>query len=168
MKKLLPVFILAAAVMAFVFVGCAKEGEKITGGVPESFDGMVTLVLDSPATEGADVYFQVPYGDFGEQSTALELLQKLADDGKIFFEGEDSTYGFFLNAVGYVDGEERITLVHNGENYDPFISIYTSVEKDFGGLPMQYGDVTLETSAVGIGSMSLADGAVIFLTEASV
>ena len=74
MKKLLTVFILAAAVMAFVFVGCAKEGEKITSGVPESFDGMVTLVLDSPATEGADVYFQVPYSDFGEQLFRVAVL----------------------------------------------------------------------------------------------
>ena len=159
--------LLTAALAALALAGCAKEGKTIAGGVPASFDGLVTLVLDDPATEDADVYFQLPYENFGADSSALDVLQALADEGKIFFEGEESAYGFFLDAVGYIDGEERITLVHNGENYDPFISVYTSVEKDFGGMPMLYGGVTLETSAVGISSMSLEDGAVIFLTEAS-
>ena len=164
MKKLL--FFPAALILsAALFTGCARGGAVISSGVPESFEGFVTLVVDDPATDGADAWFQLPYSDFSEGDTAYTLVQRLQEQGKICYEGSDSTYGFMFTAFGWVEnGEENMALRADDASH-AFIALYTSVEADFGGMPMTYGPLTLETSSVGISSMHLADGAVIYITE---
>lgn len=64
MKKFLSALLLVCA-LAAVFAGCNKESVTVTGGVPESFDGFVTLVLDDPDTEGADAFSGNVYKFFG-------------------------------------------------------------------------------------------------------
>lgn len=164
MKKL-SLFSAVLVLCLALFAGCAREGAVISSGVPESFEGFVTLVADDPATDGADVYFQLPYSDFSEGDTAYTLVQRLKEQGKICYEGSESAYGFMFTAFGWVEnGEENMALREDGASH-AFIALYTSVEADFGGMPMTYGPLTLETSSVGISSMHLADGAVIYITE---
>lgn len=164
MKKILVSLLLCLSFACFA--ACDKQPSVIQGGVPDSFDGYVTVVLDDPATEAADVYFQVTYADIAEGWTAFDLLKELADENKIFYEGSDSTYGFYFTSIGYIDGENRVEIAKDDTTAKTFVSFYTSVEKDLGGMtPIQYGDKTLESSAVGASSMSLEDGAVIFITE---
>ena len=167
MKKFLSALLLVCALSA-VFAGCDKEYVTVTGGVPETFEGFVTLVLDDPETEGADAYFQVTYADLSADSTAFDLLEMLSQEGKISYDGSESSYGFYFTSVGYVEDGERIEIAKDDAAAHTFVAFYTSVEKDFGGMtPVQYGGKTLETSAVGASSMSLQDGAVIFITEST-
>ena len=166
MKKLLSALLLVCA-LAALFAGCDKESVTVTG-VPETFEGYVTLVLDDPETEGADAYFQVTYANFSAESTAFDLLAALSEEGKIYYDGSEGAYGFYFTSIGYVEDGERVEIAEADAAAHTFVAFYTSVEKDFGGMtPIQYGGKTLETSAVGASSMSLEDGAVIFVTEST-
>lgn len=164
MKKLL--FFPAALILsAALFAGCARSGAVISSGVPESFEGFVTLVVDDPATDGADAWFQLPYSDFSESDTAYTLVQRLQEQGKICYEGSDSTYGFMFAAFGWVEnGEEnmRCALTARRTPSSPSIRAWKRISAAW---PITYGPLTLETSSVGISSMHLADGAVIYITE---
>ena len=92
----------------------------------------------------------------------------LSEEGKIYYDGSESSYGFYFTSVGYVEDGERIEIAKDDAAAHTFVAFYTSVEKDFGGMtPIQYGGKTLETSAVGASSMSMEDGAVIFVTEST-
>lgn len=167
MKKFLSALLLVCAAAA-VFAGCDKEPVTVAGGVPETFEGFVTLVLDDPETEGADAYFQVTYAKFSADSTAFGLLKMLSEEGKIYYDGYEGSYGFYFTSVGYIEDGERVEIAEDDAAAHTFVAFYTSVEKDFGGMtPIQYGGKTLETSIVGAGSMSLEDGAVIFVTEST-
>ena len=167
MKKFLSALLLVC-VSAAVFAGCDKESVTVTDGVPDTFDGLVTLVLDDPDTEGADAYFQVTYTDLPSGSTAFDLLEKLAGEEKIYYNGYESSYGYYFTSIGYIENGNRVEVAKDDAAARTFVAFYTSVEKDFGGMtPIQYGGKTLETSAVGASSMSLEDGAVIFVAEST-
>lgn len=164
MKKFVALLLAGAASLALL-AGCAREGRTVSSGVPESFAGYVTLVVDDPDTEEADAYFQLPYADLSAEDTAYDLVLRLKEQGKICYDGEDSGYGFFFTAFGWVQGGEEVMALRADDASHAFIALYTSVEADFGGMPMTYGPLTLETSSVGISSMHLEDGAVIYITE---
>lgn len=155
---------LSAACLALS--GCA-EGRTVSSGFPETFAGSVTLVIEDPATEEADAWFQLPYAEFSAEDTAYTLVERLKGQGKVCCEGSESAYGFFLTAIGWVEEGEEVMALRADDAAHTFIALYTSVEADFGGMPMTYGSLTLETSAVGISSMHLQDGAVIYITEGS-
>lgn len=95
-------------------------------------------------------------------------MKTLSEEGKIYYDGSESTYGFYFTSIGYFEGENKVEIAKDDTSAHTFVAFYTSVEKDFGGMtPIQYGGKTLETSAVGASSMCLEDGAVIFVTESS-
>ncbi len=157
------------SVCAVVLAGCDK-GEKKTysTGVPESYADKVTLIIDDPDTETVDAYFQVDYSEFTAESTAFDLLEKLKEDGKMCFIGEDSSYGAFLKAAGVMENGEEKYLIEADDAAQVFIAIYTNVEKDkMGPNSIEFGSATVETSGFGISQMSLENGAVICLTAES-
>lgn len=162
----------AAAAMAVgmsAFTGCAEvKTGSVSDGLPESYADKVTLIIDDAATEAVDAYFQVDYSVFDEDSTAFDLLEKLKEGGKICFRSQDSVYGAFLEAAGIIrDGKEEY-LIEADDSAQLFIAIYTNVEKDMAGPnSIRFGNETVESSAVGISSMSLKNGAIICLTEES-
>lgn len=73
-----------------------------------------------------------------------------------------------MEAAGIIrDGKEEY-LIEADDSAQLFIAIYTNVEKDMAGPnSIQFGNETVESSAVGISSMSLKNGAIICLTEES-
>lgn len=166
MKKL-SLFSAVLVLSAALFAGCARGGAVISSACPRALRASSPSSRTTPRPTAPDVYFQLPYSDFSEGDTAYTLVQRLKEQGKICYEGSESAYGFMFTAFGWVEnGEENMALRADDASH-AFIALYTSVEADFGGMPMTYGPLTLETSSVGISSMHLADGAVVYITEST-
>lgn len=89
--------------------------------------------------------------------TAIAGLEYLRDAGKIELECEKGPFGTWLSRVGKIRPDRA-----GGE----YIAIYTSVEKDFDASQFkktrEYGGVRLASSGLGIDSMRIENGAVIF------
>ncbi len=103
-------------------------------------------------------------------------------------EPEETVYIVDLNQVGKINNglltifdylnvtyEEsgglltKVLTLEQGENYDPFISLYTSVEKDFAigyGDEKTYNGTKLFTSGEGAKTMTIQENAVYYITLA--
>lgn len=158
-------WLFAAVLSIIIFTGCDKQEIHVTGGVPDKFDGYVTLVLDDPATEEADAFFQLPFEELESGATAFDLIEHFSEKDKIFYEGYEGDFGYYFTSIGYKKEGENVTVAKYDTASRTFVSVYTSIEKYFGGMPMTYGTVTLETSTSGVSGILLEDGAVIYLTQ---
>ena len=172
-KSAAVLLIAALASCLFLFAGCDQGDQKevayeVKGGLPESYAGKVTVVIDDPDTEAAEAYFQVDYASLSAESKAIAVLELLQEDGKIFYDAEDSTYGMFLSGIGVMNGTDKQYIVQADSAAQTFVAFYTNVEADMDGAAgVMLGDVRVESSLQGVSSMSLKDGAVTYITEGS-
>lgn len=177
MKKLWkPLAILLVAALAAslsLFAACDNGTEEnvayeVKGGLPESYSGKVTVVIDDPSTDAAEAYFQVDYTELAEGSKAIAVLDLLQEQGKIFYDGTDSQYGMFLSGIGTMNGQEKQYIVQADDGAHTFVAFYTNVAVDMDGAAgVMLGDVRVESSLQGVTSMTVEDGAVIYITEGS-
>ncbi len=157
------------AVCGLAFAACRGE---------EALSGSMTLVLDDPATAEADAVFEVPLAGFTSADTAADVLDALAAEGKLCYEGSRGAYGLMLTAVGVI--EEGTDAQGDPVKYDRYILrqdaaagvylyLYTSVEADaadYEGMTYaEYGGQALAESMAGIGAMTIEDGAVVYITS---
>lgn len=119
--------------------------------------GEVTIVV--APIEGEATEYKVDLSDIDEGGGVVAILDYLQANEGLDYTSEDSGYGAYLTKVGdlqqnYATGE--------------YIYIYTSVAKDFDvseyASTVEYQGKTLTSSGVGVSSMSVEDGAIIYIT----
>ena len=121
--------------------------------------GDVTVVIES--RDGSRTEFKVFLSEVeNKDEGAVGVLEHLAarEKNPLALDMSSSTYGKFINSVADLTPDTA-----TGE----FISVYTSVEADFGTWAdvgeKTYGELTLKSSGVGISSMKVKSGCVILL-----
>ena len=135
-----------ALILALV---CSVALLAACGGTTDK-DGKITVVL------GLDVpvEYEVDLGELTVDAGLFSVLDYLAAEGKLTYEKN----GTMISSVGELKPDAA-----KGE----YIYIYTSVEADFDvsdwGTTMEYKGMTLTSSGVGAGDMTVSDGAVIYI-----
>lgn len=119
--------------------------------------GDVTIVI--APLEGEATEYTVDLSDIAEGGGVVAILDYLKDNEGLEYITEDSGYGAYLTKVGVLVEKPEV-----GE----FIYLYTSVAKDFDvseyASTVEYQGKTLTNSGVGVSSMSVEDGAIIYIT----
>ncbi len=154
-KLLTWILAVVLALTAICFVACDDkpvsvelEGLKL----PKLKDNEVAVVIKNGEKD-----FDVLTMTLNGEKTGEEVVAKLVADGKLTVDWTDSSYGKWLNGIGSLKPDA---------SKKEFVSVMTSVEKDYGtgaGVSTYtIGDVKLVTSAVGISQMTVESGAVIY------
>lgn len=142
MKKLLTIFL--AIMVVFSLVACTPKQ------VDE--EGIITVVVmqETPLT------YSVKLEDVDLSEGALSVLKYLNTEKGMPLEYSTSEYGAMINKIGGI----------TADNKTGFISVFTSVEKDWDVTEYcqtrEYEGVTVKSSAVGVSSMSVVKGMVIY------
>ncbi len=141
-------FALVLAVIFVSLVSCAGAVDPV---------GTATVVVS--ASESDTREYSVPLSKVKGEEGAFSLLDYLKDKGELEYESENGPYGKKLTRVG--------SVVEDGAR-GKYIYIWTSVEGDFDTsaykLTLEYKGTTLVSSGVGISSMSVPDGAIIYIS----
>ena len=142
--------ILLAALLALALCGC---GAKSDGA------GTVTVVV---ASDDGVTEYPVDLSELALDEGALSVLKYLKAEGKLDYEASEGIYGAFLTRVGDIVANDAECT---------YVALYTSVAKDIDvsayATTVEYGGVTLTSSGVGISSMSVKDGAVLYFCKGS-
>jgi hypothetical protein len=119
--------------------------------------GDVTVVIAN--RDGTYTEYKAYLEDIENKSEgAVGVIEHLASREKnpLTVDMANSTYGKYVNAIGSLTPDTA-----SGE----FISIYTSVESDFGTFlgvkEIEYGGKLLKSSGVGLTDMNVPEGAII-------
>ena len=143
----------------FLFVGCDKDE-----GV--ALSGTMTIVLDDK--NGTIETVEADLSEFKTTDSAMDVIEALAADKKMCYKGSEGAYGMMLSDVGvYKDGAETY-LVSQNDAEGKYIYLYTNVEKDKndyeGMTTVEYEGQTLAESMNSISSMTIEDGAIVYIT----
>lgn len=151
LKKLAAVVALVMAALV-VFAACG-QGDKLTG--------TATLVIHGET----DAVYTVNYKDtkFTTQNTVLDLMGYLSDNNQLAFSvtasgSAEFGYSAFVTSVGSLSptGNSYIAFYHNKEA-DKDVSAYAQPN-------ITYNDATLYYSGLGVGSVKLTDGLIVYFT----
>ncbi|MGN0797522.1 MAG: hypothetical protein ACI4M5_04870 [Christensenellales bacterium] len=119
--------------------------------------GEVTIVV--APLEGEATEYKVDLSDIAEGGGVVAILDYLQANEGLDYTIQDSTYGAYLTKVGIL--EENVEARES-------IYLYTSVAKDADvseyASTVDYQGKTLTSSGVGVSSMSVEDGAIIYIT----
>lgn len=165
-KKLIIAALCGAFALLGLFAGCTPaETLTVREGVPDSFEGKITLAIDDTATAACDYYVQASAAEFAADATALDVIDYFVGQGLVAYEGSEGEYGMYMTAIGVVEeGETRMILREDGAA-GKYLSFYTNVETDMqGSAGIAYGSTTVEPALVGVSSMAVQGGAVIYVT----
>ena len=143
----------------FLFVGCDKDE-----GV--ALSGTMTIVLDGK--NGTIETVEADLSAFTTADSAMDVIEALAADKKMCYKGSEGAYDMMLSDVGvYKDGAETY-IVSQNDAEGKYIYLYTNVEKDKndyeGMTTVEYEGQTLAESMNSISSMSVEDGAIVYIT----
>ena len=142
MKKIIKLvsMLTLLTILVCCFVGCAPKAN------------MTVVVTTDPNT-----VYTVDLNKLKEGCNAMGVLEYLKEKQGLTYVAQDSDYGPFLTEV--------LTLKQS-EDFNPYISVYTSVQAeqmtDYDGV--EYEGVMLYPSSVGIGSMTVEEGCIIYIT----
>ena len=158
MKKTVKILSIALVlVLTLVFsVGCESVLGSIFGTeVGESGD--VTVLIE--AQDGSITEYKVYLENIENKSEgAFGVLEYLAarENNPLTIDVSDSAYGKYINTIGGLNPDASA---------NEYISVYTSVEKDFGtwdGVGVKtYGEITLKSAGVGVSTMSVVEGCIL-------
>lgn len=144
MKKTLRLFVLFAVVLSLLLTASC-------GNVAE--EGTVRIVIDSGESQ---TVYEASLSDIEKKDSALDILNYFKENRGLALDYVESIYGGYIGSIG--------GLTPDAQNNE-YISIYTTEECDFGVAPfdtkLEYRDMTLTASGVGISSMTVRDGTVI-------
>lgn len=171
MKSIKKILVFALAVIMLVatvaFVGCESgEGKALKGSIK---------IVVTPDTETTPTVFEVELSNFTTSDHVDDVINHLADEGKICYKGGVGAYGMFLEGIGVpvpAETEEGFATVNYIIEQDAtsgkYLYIYTSVEADQNDgvykSEIEYNGVTLVDSLNGVSSMTIEDGAIIYFT----
>ena len=144
MKKTVKLFASVLVVLSLLFLAACGSVSEV---------GTAKIVIDS-GTEQTE--YEVSLSDIEKKDSALDILNYLNENEGLALDYVESVYGGYISSIG--------TLLPDAQNNE-YISIYTSEECDFGVAPfdtkVEYMDMTLTASGVGISSMTVNEGTVI-------
>ena len=151
MKRILSLILVAVMLLSLVACGGTLGEEGDVSVVIENRDGTYTVYkayLEDVENKGEGVYGVIQY-----------LMER--ENNPLNADVVDSTYGAYVNAIGSLTPDAA-----TGE----YVSIYTSLEKDFGTWDgvgtVEYDGKTLTAAGVGLTSMSAEkDTVVLFRIE---
>ena len=165
-KRIVIAAVLAVVLCAFGMAGCKDEKA-------ETLSGSVTVVINNNADPAVE--FTASLDGFTAKNSPMDVIDKLAADGKVCYSGTNGVYGKYLTGIGIVEGEGEnkrdVYLIK--EDFEKRISLYmyTSVKDDQadyeGALSVEYKDTVLVESMNGISRMKLQDGAIYYITSIS-
>lgn len=121
----------------------------------------VTVVIEE--RDGSYTTYEIDLAEVADKTLGAYSLLVYARDSKgLALDAPESTYGIYINSIGNLVPD----LTAN-----EYVSIYTSVERDFSvptaDFPVVnevvYKGITLKAAGVGISSMSVEDGTVILI-----
>lgn len=145
MKKIIKLvsILTLLTILVCCFVGCAPKAN------------MKVVITTDPNT-----VYTVDLNKLEEGCKAIDVLEYLKEKEGLTYVAQDSEYGAFLTEV--------LTL-KQAENYNPYISLYTSVQADQmtegeGIEAVEYEGVKLYPSSKGISSMTVEKGCIIYIT----
>ena len=173
MKKLWkPLAILLVAALAAslsLFAACDNEEPG------EALSGTMTFVMDDK--NGTIETVEANLDGFTSNDTAIDVIDKLAEDGVVCYTSSKGVPGIMLTGIGIVeDGTDYQGNPAKGYNYivqqdnaaGVYLYIYTNVDadkNDYEGMTtVEYEGETLAESLNGIDKMTIEDGAVIYIT----
>ena len=146
---------LRAVALALALVICLA-GLCACGGSSDN-EGSVTVVV---ASGGVENEYTVDLADLEITEGALTVLKYLEQTEGIEVVMKDGIYGAYLTKVGIAEADDATGA---------YVAIYTSVASDFDvsayAKTIDYKGTSLTTSGLGISSMSVKDGAVIYICE---
>ncbi len=156
MKKILALILVL--VMAVGLVSCNGVFDGILGGILGE-RGDVSIVIEN--RDGTyDVYKAYLEDVENKDEGVYGVIQHIMAREKNPLEADivDSTYGAYINSIGSLIPETT-------DEYMEYVSIYTSLEKDFGTWDgvgeIDYEETTLKASGVGLTSMSAEEGTIV-------
>lgn len=155
------------AVVCLCFAGCdGDEGKSLTGS-------MTVVVCDNTVSGAEEKKYTVDLSAYTAADPVERVLNDLTETAGLYYEGYRGAYGLYFTAVGYTytpDGSDYPTTAYQikeDKSAGKYVYVYTSVAKDADtsiyALSVTYGDMTLKSAAVGVSSMHLEDGAVVYI-----
>lgn len=148
LKAVLALLLILAALTS---LAACKKGEV-------DDEGVATVVV----AVGEDIRaYEVPLDELDGEAGAIALLDYLKAEGELDYVSEDSGYGPYLTAVGHLSQDV---------NAGVYVGIWTSVAADQDNestyaTTVTYEGAELVSAAVGLGQLSVPDGAVIYFGE---
>lgn len=143
MKKIIKLvsMLTLLTILVCCFVGCTPKAN------------MTVVVTTDPNT-----VYTVDLNKLEEGCNAIDVLEYLKEkQGLTYVVAQDPDLGPFLTEV--------LTLKQS-EDFNPYFFVYTSVQAEqmtnYDGV--EYEGVTLYPSSVGIGSMTVEEGCIIYIT----
>ncbi len=124
---------------------------------PNGTEGTVTFVVAKG--EDTDTYI-VPLSIFEQAPDAFDVLDFLEEECGLDYEALEGAYGVYLTKVGDIveDGAAGV-----------YVGLWTSYEGDFDvsvlATEVDYNGKTLTSSGVGLSSMHIEDGVIIYIGE---
>lgn len=150
MKNFSKVAVIVCIMLALVLCAVACQPDTPS-------KGEVTIVI--APLEGEATEYTIDLSDIAEGGGVVAILDYLQANKGLKYTSEDRGYGAYLTKVGVLEEKPEA-----GE----FIYLYTSVAKDFDvseyASTVEYQGKTLTNSGVGVSSMSVEDGAIIYIT----
>ncbi|MGN0772149.1 MAG: hypothetical protein ACI4MI_06160 [Christensenellales bacterium] len=150
MKKFNKVAVIVCLALALVLCAVACQPEMPSAG-------QVTVVV--APLEGQATEYTVDLSVIAEDGGVIAILDYLKDNEGLDYVSEDSGYGAYITKLGVLE-----------QNYatGEYIYIYTSVANDADvsqyATTVEYKGQTLTSSGVGVSSMTVEDGAIIYFT----
>lgn len=180
MKKLVTILLSLTFVLgAFALVGCEQKNPVDPVGPVDPVDpvdsvelltGTLTVVVNDKAEQELVYTVDLAAGEFTAESRGADVLAYLAATTDFYYEGKNSKYGLYLTAMGTYDEETYTYSAVLQEDLFTwqYLYIYTTVAADQDTSDwkssVDYNGTTLIDSAVGISSMTIEDGAILYFT----
>jgi len=166
MKKTLKLisFILALTLLAFSLMACGddpvtdntpKTEESSTVEVGNQSSGKVVTIVVGGTKEKV---YSVDYSNVDLEEGVLSVFKYLGNEGLLSYKADDTGYGAFLTEVGDLKQDAASGT---------YIYLYTSIESDQDvsayATEKVWNGTTLVSSGVGITSMKVENGAIIYV-----
>lgn len=165
MKKTLRIIslILALTLIVFAFASC---GDPVTDNTPDAETSNVVEVGNQSSGKIVKIVvggtnekvYSVDFSGIEIKEGALSVFKYLEDAGKLSYEADDTGFGAFLTEVGELKQDAATQT---------YIYLYTSVEADFDTSAYKteknWNGMTLVSAGVGLTSMTVENGAVIYV-----
>lgn len=142
MKKVLS--LLLTLIVLLSFASCLPQNHV-------DDKGEITVVI----MEETPLVYQVKLDDVDMTEGALAVVKYLQAEKGLALEYQDSTYGAYLTKLGNIATDNK-----------GYLSVFTSVEADWDVsiycVTKEYNGTTVKSSAVGVSSMSVVDGMILY------
>ena len=159
-KRLLTWILVAVMiVLAVALVACVDKPQPVQLAeltLPKLKDNQLAVIIKN----GDNNYtsYTVTLGEGGTNATSVEgVIQYLHDEAEMALNWEDSSYGKYIHGIGGINEDTA---------KGAYVTVYTSVKADqsteAGATTYQVGDVKIVAAGVGVSSMTVQAGAVIY------